>query len=345
MTTLMKTLFLTIALWGFLLVPSFAVERTHLAPGFYSGDNHGWKKMDEMLNGADVQIGLSWHAGVSVGEKSKLTMLELEEILKKRKGRKTAGISLAKNYTDETLDQKVKELLIKLGFKEVLIVGAHSRGAYLYSHWNEAWQDLPELFIESNFDSESLTKAVNHYIGLGEEKAVAELQQLAGRYVASPESGFDSNERIGWLCRILFQGKEGVRLRAPRFGGLSLPYLSMPKERWPLYPVAESNGVYFVLSQGYILRGRAEPAESYLDYGRKTGVFRKEEIRLPTAKGGTSAFQALMASDRWKAIKWKDSGPGTSFTMREDWVKLEIGLQVPLIQEVKAGSDEPKGQK
>ena len=108
-------------------------------------------------------------------------------------------------------------------------------------------------------------------------------------------------------------------------------------------PLRIKGSKFGMLKMGYggVLSQQSPP----LITGGRRECFERRKFDCQRRRGGASAFQALMASDRWKAIKWKDSGPRTSFTMREDWVKLEIGLQVPLIQEVKAGSDEPKGQK
>jgi hypothetical protein len=95
----------------------------------------------------------------------------------------------------------------------------------------------------------------------------------------------------------------------------------MPLMTWPLYPVASFGKSYFVLSEGYfdsyIGTGRPEDPKAYLTYCRTEGKFRKEEIPIPTKDQALKDAAELRKSDAWKAIKWKDSGPGFSYTFSE----------------------------
>lgn len=188
-----------------------------------------------------------------------------------------------------------------------------------------------DLFTKKEFNAATLVQAANHYIGLGEARAVEALMALDGYDPAAMDRGIRMNERIGWVCRIVFQGDEGKPLREPMYGGLSLPYLTMPLERWPLYPVAESDGVFFVLSEGYDLEGVAESARGYIDYCRTTGKFRKSMVPVPTQGEAIKAFDTLKGSDRWKKIKWKDEELGTKYTMHEDTALREIEAQATSI--------------
>src|SRR3989442_9280744 len=79
--------------------------------------------------------------------------------------------------------------------------------------------EAPKLFREKSFTCVTLAEAVNHYVSLGEEATVKELESLVS-------DGFP-NGRIGCVCRILFIPKEKEPLRAPLFGSLSLPWKSM----------------------------------------------------------------------------------------------------------------------
>jgi hypothetical protein len=101
----------------------------------------------------------------------------------------------------------------------------------------------------------------------------------------------------------------------------------MPLGKWPLYPVALSGSTYFVLSEGYELGGIAEDPKRYIDYCRDNGAFREKAIPKPTKAQALKDLKALKESDAWKAIKWKDNGPGVSYTYSEAWIWKFIEAQ------------------
>ncbi|HUZ06775.1 MAG TPA: hypothetical protein VMV89_04735, partial [Candidatus Paceibacterota bacterium] len=118
--------------------------------------------------------------------------------------------------------------------------------------------EVPKLFRERAFNCVTLADAVNHFVGLGEDAAVKELEQLSEVEAAEAKKnrgfdtrGFSINERIGWVCRILFEPKDGTYIRAPMFGKLDVPERYMPIAKWPLYPLALSGSTYFVLAESY----------------------------------------------------------------------------------------------
>ena len=180
--------------------------------------------------------------------------------------------------------------------------------------------EVPQLFRERSFNAAILAEAVNHFVALGEEASVRELDELApgSDHQADFKNGFSHAERVGWVCRILFQPKGDKALRPPAYGGLRLPHLSMPFASWPLYPVAASGDSFFVISEGYSLSGEAQDPKDYLRYCRSEGVFRKRPVPVPTHAQALKDVLALRESQAWTAIKWKDSDPGTSYTMSEE---------------------------
>jgi hypothetical protein len=178
----------------------------------------------------------------------------------------------------------------------------------------------PKLFHEKPFTCATLAEAANHYIAVGEKESIKELESLILDWDTDHEGGFSRNERIGWVCRILFEPKEKEPLRGPWFGGHHLPYNTMPLTAWPLYPVARSGSSYFVLSEGYTLRGVPENPKAYLSYCRTKGNFRKERVPVPTKLQALKDAEQLRQSEGWRAIKWNDSGPGWSYTMSENRV-------------------------
>ena len=182
---------------------------------------------------------------------------------------------------------------------------------------------VPRLFQEKEFTSASFAEAVNHFIALGEQGAVEELDGLAldsGADFTNHGSGaWSVNERIGWMCRVLFEPRAGEPLRPPLFGALFIPEETMPSNSWPLYPVALSRSTYFVLSEGYMRGGRGENPKDYVEFCRQNGNFRKQAVAVPTRKQAIAAAAALRGSSAWKAIKWTDSGVNWSYDMDEPW--------------------------
>lgn len=189
---------------------------------------------------------------------------------------------------------------------------------------------VPQLFKVKEFTCVTLAEAANHYIALGEVQAIQELKALEENRRLSRRS-FNRDERIGWVCRIIYAGKGDKSLRPPYYGGLDLPVLTMPMERWPLYPIAETDGVYFVLSEGCLLGGLAERASEYVDYCSSTGEFRKTSVAVPTHDEAVEAFHSFKSARRWTMIKWIDKRPWVTYTMDEDWVLSRIEKQATLI--------------
>jgi hypothetical protein len=191
--------------------------------------------------------------------------------------------------------------------------------------------ETPKLFRERSLNCTTLAEAVNHYVALGEEAAIAALEGLATDRRTDFDRGHDINERIGWVSRILFLPKAAEPLRAPRCGGLGLPWRTMPLERWPLYPVAASGGCYFVLSEGYMLAGVAETPMNYLRFCRENGTFRKQPVPIPTRAEALKAVAALRETEAWKLIKWQDSGENFRYSISETWVWGFIKAQAETI--------------
>jgi hypothetical protein len=182
-------------------------------------------------------------------------------------------------------------------------------------------KDAPAaLLLPEHPTSRELAVSANRYIALGEERAVLELKEACekGRKPYQPHHvDFNLSEQIGWLCRLLYTPKPGQTLRAPGFGALMLPFNTMPPADWPLMPLAESKGVFFILAQSYTIAGVPEDPVHYLEYCAQSGSFRREALRVPTPNEAERALSALLASPAWKQIKWQDGGHWFSYTLHE----------------------------
>jgi hypothetical protein len=199
--------------------------------------------------------------------------------------------------------------------------------------------EVPKLFCEKPFNSTTLAEAVNRYVAIGEAATIKELQQVSSQESSQKElfagKGFSVNERIGWVCRILYEPRGHSPLRAPKFGVLAMPEKTMPAEKWPLYPVAFSGSTYVVLKQDYTANGTPEELTHYLAYCKNNGVFRKIAVPVPTKEQAEKDIANLRQSGSWQAIKWEDND-GFSYVMGEQWAWSSIQNQVKAISAVPA---------
>lgn len=197
---------------------------------------------------------------------------------------------------------------------------------------------IPKLLTERAFTSASLAEAVNHFVAIGEPATFKELDTFLADDSAHTnylfDRGYNVNERIAWIFRILYEPKPGipmlvpktgvlvpgvvVPLRAPEFGSLDIPEGSMPAEKWPLYPVALSGSTYVVLKERYTAKGVPETINHYMEYCKDNGVFRTTPVPVPTREQALKDTKQLRQSTAWKSIAWVDNG-GISFPLGEQW--------------------------
>jgi hypothetical protein len=206
--------------------------------------------------------------------------------------------------------------------------------------------DVPKLLTERAFTSASLAEAANHYIAIGEPATVKELEKCALEDAAHEgwisNRGFSINERIGWVCRIIYEPTGHSPLRAPKFGILNIPEKSMPIEKWPLYPLALSGSTYLVLNQSYTPDGTPEDAKQYLDYCQKNGVFRKSAVVVPSQEQAMKDAAAIRETPEWKAIKWQGDGKFT-YPMGEQFTWAFLQKQAKVIpNQLAAKKPQPK---
>lgn len=192
----------------------------------------------------------------------------------------------------------------------------NSRSAY--EPKGESFADLPRFLLEDEFTCATFAEAVNHYVDMGELKAIETLKALAN---SKPQGTFPdrSERRMGFICRALFEPKGKTPLREPGFGGLrNLPWNTMPLEDWPLYPVAKAGSSYFVLNEGYLVAGLCEPSIIYVSYCCVEGNFRKDRVPVPSKKEALNDLDVLRSSKAWLSLRWKDQGQGFRYELNEN---------------------------
>lgn len=201
-----------------------------------------------------------------------------------------------------------------------------------------AYGEVPLLFTTPNFTSADFAEAVNHFVALGEDGALKELEQLASEggsyhvYQVGEKEGFYYPERVGWMCRVLFEGRDGQALRSPKFGVLDqLPPSDLMVTNWPQFPVARSGSTYFVLWEGDItISGEIglDDPKNYIEYCRQNGVFRQKRITVPAKKKALKDLAALKTSAAWRSIKWTYYYNGSTAVLDEGIVWKFIESQV-----------------
>ncbi|MBS1715101.1 MAG: hypothetical protein JST30_12275 [Armatimonadetes bacterium] len=172
---------------------------------------------------------------------------------------------------------------------------------------------IDTVFLKRSWTCGSVALAANAYIDMGEERAVADLTVRGGRGQKLDYMPMATAVRACHLCRVLFTGRNGKALRAPKLGVIRLPHRSMPLSSWPEFPMAQQDGVWFELGNAYLLSGKAETVEQYVDYCRKNGAFRKEKLTVPDENTARAALKELLASDRWGKVQWSGGGVGESY--------------------------------
>ena len=182
-----------------------------------------------------------------------------------------------------------------------------------------AWDFRPDKAVQS----------ANTLIRAGQNSACTELKKVAMAKRPLSEM-YEVDQKICHLCRLVFVSKSSTNyLRAPALGAPELlPLHSMNISDWPYMPFAIVNDVPLSMTLGYTLEGVSERPEDYLAYCISNGVFRKTSFPVPTVNTASNALNVILPSPAWKALKWKDSGVGWSYSLGEDYAKEMVWKQV-----------------
>lgn len=201
----------------------------------------------------------------------------------------------------------------------VLVIGG------LLTHKPGASFQLSMCPEPNNYAPDKVLRVANFLIGLGEEKAY----ELLAAEAKKKDQFWDHNIQIAILSTLLWRNEETHPLRRMGLGGATnLPEHSMLEKDWPLFPLCFSEGVPFLLERSYIVAGHFEAGLDYLGYCRRNGIFRQQSYPIPTRDAAEQALAVLFASEKWRSLKWEDSGEGWSYKMDEDLVKTELQAQV-----------------
>lgn len=182
----------------------------------------------------------------------------------------------------------------------------------------------PRFVTEREFSCKDTADAVNYYVRLGEKDATKEMTADTAKARRRDLKA----RRICFVCRVLFEPRGKEPLDRPVFGLLdTLPEATMPREKWPRFPIVESGSSFFLLSESYLLLGDGQSPAEYVAYCRAKGQFRKQPVPVPTREQALADLQSLRRSAAWKAMKWPDSRPGHSYSLGETEVVTYLKKQ------------------
>lgn len=153
------------------------------------------------------------------------------------------------------------------------------------------------MLKERNLSCADWAKVANHYIALGEQKAI---EDLADRTSSNPTRFAISNTHACHIARLLYWPKPKEELRPPKLGAAAIVDGTRDPSGWPQFPFAFQNGVWFLIARDYQTTEPQEKAKAYLDYLKENGVFRKVPYAVPSRKQAEAAYSRLLDSPSWK---------------------------------------------
>jgi hypothetical protein len=152
-------------------------------------------------------------------------------------------------------------------------------------------KDLPDLQT-SAYRVDPYIRTAALLQGLGKDKATETLSKLA--------KDREHDDKVIVLCRMLFTRKMKGEFRRPLIGAASF-LGGTDYADWPLERIDLVNGVPFLITYGYSLKGKAELAESYLKHCIRNCDWNSAQFKRKTEQEKQKALNKLLASPKWKA--------------------------------------------
>jgi hypothetical protein len=133
-----------------------------------------------------------------------------------------------------------------------------------------------------------MVQVVNHLRKRGKEKSLAALRE----YLLD---GGD-NDKVLVICRLLFVNPKGWEF--PILGAPVPEINEDASKTFPLFPVAISEGVPFLLVEGYTLNGKAEPATECLKLCEGFALVKEDYL----VSGYEKAARALIETKTFRGL-------------------------------------------
>jgi hypothetical protein len=146
---------------------------------------------------------------------------------------------------------------------------------------------VPPMAAEK-YQCAPMVEVVNHLRRLGKDKSLAVLREYLARD--------HEHDKVLVVCRLLFVNPKGWD--APIIG-VPVPHIDdASAKRFPLFPIAVSEGVPFFLVKGYWVEGRGESAAACLKLCQEFSVV-KEDYRLA---GRANAARTLAQTESFRRL-------------------------------------------
>jgi hypothetical protein len=150
--------------------------------------------------------------------------------------------------------------------------------------------DLPE--IGSEYRVIPYISAAIRLQSLSQDEALSELRSMA--------TDRQLEDGVVILCRMLFTSRPDSDFRRPGLGGPAFKG-GTNKTDWPLEPIEILDGIPFLITQGYILGGKREPAKMYLQYCVDNCDWSTTRFETKTDSQLMDALHHLVSAPKWLA--------------------------------------------
>ena len=172
----------------------------------------------------------------------------------------------------------------------LFIFSWHANGGETYTNILDETPDVNGF----HYSCTQMVSVVNELRHMGKDKVMSVLTNL----VKQPnQNGFNDEVKVFMLCRLLFVNTNGWKM--PRLGAPYPPInLDVATNEFPIFPLAQSDGVPFSLLNGYSGSGVPERPEDCVDVCRNLPLIPSD---LPT-NGFALAAQKLIESDSFRHL-------------------------------------------
>ena len=181
----------------------------------------------------------------------------------------------------------LRTLLIVLAVGPMVLTGAGSDGHEEESQESPVFQGTRDLTQGHGYKCADMVRVVNALRKLGKERALDELKQ----HVQRKRSAGGEGTTVFFICRCLFENPEGWD--PPRLFKPEPTITDSAAKKLPHFPLMFSEGVPFLVIEGYSGSGRVESPVEFLKQCESLPL-RKSEL---PAKGFEAAARSLVASE------------------------------------------------
>lgn len=156
------------------------------------------------------------------------------------------------------------------------------------------------LFSKQDFTCADVALAVNHFVELGQKRAVLELIDVG--WPDDVHRMYSRTERTFWIASILYRPRDSSVVGSGYLGGLGLPKMKDMDLNWPYFPAVEIDKQYFILASGSVGTGVPRDILQYIVWCQRYGTFRETRVPVPEPKSLTVSLDKFFESPKWVAF-------------------------------------------